>query len=158
MNQSTPSRSIPFALWVTAGLYAFYLTLWIAYLTWAWESKLHKNFPYLLMMGMCVFAVIGLLNGRPKGRLFAILWGGVGLPVVGGISLVVFSIHGGQADDPPGSFVVLFGLVFILGGIWHWWALTRPAVRQWLAASQAKALAAKEEVPQSGGKKGDIVN
>jgi protein-S-isoprenylcysteine O-methyltransferase Ste14 len=102
--------------------------------------------------------VFALLTRKPNGRLFAILLGGVGLPVVGVVSLVVFAIHGGQAGDPPAWFVVLFCLVFVLGGIWHWWALTRPAVRQWCASSQAKALPAEEEGPQSGGEKGNIVN
>ena len=64
---------------------------------------------------------------------------GLGMGVIG---LMVMARHGLQADDPPPWFVVLFCLVFILGGIWHWWALTRPAVRQWLASSQAKALPA----------------
>jgi hypothetical protein len=36
--------------------------------------------------------------------------------------------------------------------------LTRPAVRQWFASSQAKALPAEGEGPQSGGEKGDFVN
>jgi hypothetical protein len=149
---------MPLPLWVTVGLFAFDLILWLGFCTWAWEPKLHKNGPYVLFLGMCAFAVFALLTRKPNGRLFAILLGGVGLPVLGVVLLVVFAIHGGQAGDPPAWFVVLFCLVFIFGGIWHWWALTRPAVRQWLASSQAKALPAKEEGPQSGGEQGDIVN
>jgi len=158
MNQSTPSRSIPLPLRVTVGLYAFYLILWLGECYWGWESKhFVKNLPFVFGVGILAVAVFGLLTGKPHGRLFAILLGGVGLPAMGVVLLVVWAIHGGQAGDPPEWFVVLFCLVFVLGGIWHWWALTRPAVRQWLASSQAKALPAKEEGPQSGGEKGDIM-
>ena len=92
------------------------------------------------------------------GRLCAIISGGVCLPAVGVGSLVVLAIHGLPAEDPPAWFAVLFCLGFVLGGIWHWWALTRPAVRQWFASSLAKALPAEGEGPQSGGEKGDFVN
>jgi len=107
---------------------------------------------------MCAFAVVGLLTGKPYGRRCAIISGGVCFPAMGVVSLMVLAIHGPTAEDPPAWFVVLFGLGFVLGGIWHWWALTRPAVRQWFASSQAKALPAEGEGPQSGGEKGDIVN
>ena len=102
-------------------------------------------------MGILPFVVVGLLAGKPYGRRFAIGVGGVGLPVVGVALLVVWANVGGQAEDPPAWFVVLFCLGFVLGGIWHWWALTRPAVRQWFASSEAKTLPAKEKGPQSGG-------
>ena len=158
MNQSTPSRSIPLPLRVTVGLYAFYLALLIGFCITGESKDFFKNWGILLFfVGMFTYAVVGLLTGKPHGRLFAILLGGVGLPAMGVVLLVVWAIHGGQAGDPPEWFVVLFCLVFVLGGIWHWWALTRPAVRQWLASSQAKALPAKEEGPQSGGEKGDIM-
>jgi hypothetical protein len=145
MNQSTPSRSIPLPLWVTAGFYPLYLFLWLGegYFIWTMESRaLTKNFFWMFAVAMTAFAVFGLLAGKPHGRRFAIVVGGVWFPAVGVIGLVVMARHGLQADDPPAWFVVLFCLVFILGGIWHWWALTRPAVRQWLALSQAKALPA----------------
>jgi hypothetical protein len=158
MNQSTPSRSMPLPLWVTVGLFAFDLILWLGYCTWAWESKFYKNWPYVLVMGMFAVPVFRLLTRKPFGRRFAIGVGGVAIPVMGVALLVVWANVGGQPEDPPGWFVVLFCLVFVLGGIWHWWALTRPAVRQWFASSQAKALPAKAEGPQSGGEKGDIVN
>ena len=159
MNQSTPSRSIPLPLWVTVGFYPFYLILLLVLCYWTWTAEgLFKISPYVLCIGILPFVVVGLLTGKPYGRLGAIISGGVGLPAVGVALLVVWAIHGGQAEDPPAWFVVLFCLVFVLGGIWHWWALTRPAVRQWFASSQAKALPAKEEGPQSGGEKGDIVN
>jgi hypothetical protein len=159
MNQSTPSRSIPLPLWVTVGFYPFYLILWLGLCIWTPESEgFFKIWPYVLWVGILPFVVVGLLTGKPYGRLFAIISGGVGLPAVGVALLVVWANVGGQPEDPPGWFVVLFCLVFVLGGIWHWWALTRPAVRQWFASSQAKALPAKEEGPQSGGEKGDIVN
>ena len=159
MNQSTPSRSIPLPLWVTVGFYPFYLILWLGLCIWTPLSEgVFKIWPYVLCMGILPFVVVGLLTGKPYGRLFAIILGGVGLPAMGVALLVVWANYGGQPEDPPGWFVVLFCLVFVLGGIWHWWALTRPAVRQWFASSQAKALPAKEEGPQSGGEKGDIVN
>ena len=155
MNQSTPARSIPLPLWVTVGFYPFYLILWLGLCFWTWKADgLFKIWPYVLVMGIFAFALFGLLTRKPNGRLGAIILGGVGLPAMGVALLVVWAIHGGQADDPPAWFVVLMCLVFVLGGIWHWWALTRPAVRQWLASSQAKALPAKEEGPQSGGGKG----
>ena len=96
-------------------------------------------------MWACLFAfvVVDLLTGKPYGRLRALLAGGVALPAVGVALLVVWANYGGQPEDPPAWFVVLFCLVFVLGGIWHWWALTRPAVRQWFASSRAKALPAK---------------
>jgi hypothetical protein len=112
----------------------------------------------MFFMGISAFALFGLLTRKPHGRFGAIISGGIGLPVVGVALLVVWAIHGGQPEDPPAWFVVLFCLVFVLGGIWHWWALTRPAVRQWFASSQAKALPAEGEGPQSGGEKGDIVH
>jgi len=107
---------------------------------------------------MSAFAVVGLLTGKPYGRRCAILSGGVCFPAMGVVSLVVLAIHGVQYQDPPAWLAVLVCLVFVLGGIWHWWALTRPAVRQWFASSQAKALPAEGEGPQSGGEKGEIVN
>ena len=160
MDQSTPSRSIPLPLWVTVGFYPFYLVLWLGEYIWTWESK---NFfghwtPLLFWVGLFAITVVGLLTGKPDGRRFAIQAGGVALPGVGVALLVAWANVGGQPDDPPGWFLVLFCLVFVLGGIWHWWALTRPAVRQWFASSQAKALPAKAEGPQSGEEKGDIVN
>ena len=160
MNQSTPSRSIPLPLWVTVGFYPFYLILWLGLCIWTGESEgFFKIWPSLLFwVGILPFVVVGLLTGKPYGRRFAIGVGGVALPAVGVALLVVWANVGGQAEDPPAWFVVLFCLVFVLGGIWHWWALTRPAVRQWFASSQAKALPAEEEGPQSGGEKGDIVN
>lgn len=162
MNQSTPSRSIPLPLWVTVGFYPFYLILWLGLCIWTPKSeglfKIWPPPPYVLCMGILPFVVVGLLTGKPSGRRFAIQVGGVAFPAVGVAMLVVWANVGGQPEDPPGWFVVLFCLVFVLGGIWHWWALTRPAVRQWFASSQAKALPAKEEGPQSGGEKGDIVN
>ena len=164
MDQSTPSRSIPLPLWVTVGFYPFYLvswlSVWLSEYIWTWEFK---NFfrhwaPLLFWVGLFAITVVGLLTGKPYGRRCAIGVGGVGVPVVGVVLLVVWAIHGGQAGDPPAWFVVLFCLVFILGGIWHWWALTRPGVRQWFASSQAKALPAEGAGPQSGGEKGEIVN
>ena len=159
MNQSTPSRSIPLPLWVTVGFYPFYLFLWLGFFITGESKDFVKNGAFLLFwVGILSFVVVGLLTGKPHGRLRAIIAGGVCLPAVGVGSLVPLAIHGLQPEDPPGWFVVLFCLVFVLGGIWHWWALTRPAVRQWCESSQAKALPAKEEGPQSGGEKGDIVN
>ena len=159
MNQSTPSRSIPLPLWVTVGFYPFYLILWLGLCFWTWKAEgLFKLWPYMLMLVISAFAVVALLTRKPHGRLVAIILGGVGLPVMAVALLVVFAIHGGQPGDPPAWFVVLFCLVFVLGGIWHWWALTRPAVRQWFASSQAKALPAEGAGPQSGGEKGEIVN
>jgi hypothetical protein len=164
MDQSTPSRSIPLPVWVTVGFYPFYmaswLAEWLAESSWTWEFK---NFfrhwaPLLFWEGLFAVTVVGLLTGKPSGRRWAIGVGGVGVPVVGVLLLVVFAIHGRQDQDPPAWLVVLVCLVFVLGGIWHWWALTRPAVRQWFASSQAKALPAKEDGPQGGGEKGDIVN
>lgn len=160
MNQSTPSRSIPLQLWVTAGFYPFYLILWLGLCIWTPKSEGFLKiwpWPYVLFMGILPFVVVGLLTGKPHGRRFAIQVGGVALPAVGVALLVVWANVGGQPEDPPGWFVVLFCLVFILGGIWHWWALTRPAVRQWLASSQAKAIPA-EGGSQSSGEKADIVN
>ena len=158
MNQSTPSRSIPLPLWVTVGFYPFYLIFWLGLCIWRPQSEgVFKIWPYVLCMGILPFVVVGLLTGKPYGRRFAIGVGGVALPAVGVALLVVWANVGGQPEDPPGWFIVLFCLVFVLGGIWHWWALTRPAVRQWFASSQAKALpaeAAEGEGPQSGGKKG----
>ena len=163
MSQSTPSRSIPLPLWVTVGLYPFYLNLWLGLCFWTPPSEgVFKMWPvlppYVLCMGILPFVVVGLLTGKPKGRRFAINVGGVAFPAVGVALLVVWANVGGQPDDPPAWFVVLMCLVFVLGGIWHWWALTRPAVRQWFASSQAKALPAEGEGPQSGGDKGDIMN
>ena len=164
MNQSTSSRSIPWPLWVTVGFYPFYLVFWVGVWlgesSWTWEFKsVFRHWtPLLFWVGLFAVTVVGLLTGKPYGRRCAIGVGGVGVPAVGVALLVVWAIHGGQAGDPPAWFVVLFCLVFVLGGIWHWWALTRPAVRQWFASSEAKALPAKEEGPQSGGDKRDIVN
>lgn len=158
MNPSTPSRSIPLPLWVTVGFYPFYLIFWLGMCFWTPRSEGVINWPYVFFMGVLPFVVVGLLTGKPHGRRFAIQVGGVALPLVGVALLVVWANVGGQPDDPPGWFVGLFCLVFVLGGIWHWWALTRPAVRQWFASSQAKALPVKEEGPKSGGEKGDIVN
>jgi hypothetical protein len=159
MNQSTPSRSIPLPLWVTVGFYPFYLVLWLGFCITGESKDFVKNWLFCTMwVCLFAFAVVGLLTGKPYGRRFAIGVGGVALPAVGVALLVVWANVGGQPEDPPGWFVVLFCLVFVLGGIWHWWALTRPAVRQWFASSQAKALPAKAEGPQSGGEKGDFVN
>jgi hypothetical protein len=159
MNPSTQSQSIPVPVWVTLGFYPLYLILWLGLCYWTWKADgLFKIWPYVLLMGISASAVVGLLTRKRHGRLGAIILGGVGLPVVGVALLVVFAIHGGQPEDPPAWFVVLLCLVFVLGGIWHWWALTRPAVRQWSASSQAKALPAEGEGPQSGGEKGEIVN
>ena len=161
MDQSTPSRSIPLPLWVTVGFYPFYLVLWLGEYIWTWESK---NFfahwtPLLFWVGLFAITVVGLLTGKPYGRRCAIGVGGVGVPAVGVALLVVLAIHGVQdQEDPPAWLAVLICLFFVLGGIWHWWALTRPAVRQWFASSQAKALPAEGEGPQSGGEKGEIVN
>ena len=158
MNQSTPSRSIPLPLWVTVGFYPFYLVLWLGFFITGEPKDFVKNGALLLFcVGMGAFAVVGLFTGKPYGRLCAIISGVVWFPAVGVVSLMVLAIHGPTAEDPPAWFVVLFGLGFVLGGIWHWWALTRPGVRQWFASSQAKALPAKEEGPQSGGEKGDIM-
>ena len=155
MNQSTPSRSIPLLLWVTVGCYPFYLILWLGLCYWTPLSEgLFKIWPYVLCAGMMPLVVVRLLAGKPFGRVSAIIVGGVALPVVGVVGLVVLAVHGVQPDDPPAWFVVLFCVVFVLGGIWHWWALTRPAVRQWFASSQAKALPAKDEGPPSGAEKG----
>lgn len=159
MNQSTPSRSIPLPLWVTVGLYPFYLILWLGLCYWTWKAEgSFKFWPYVLCMGSLPFVVVGLLTGKPHGRRFAIQVGGVALPLVGVALLVVWAKVGGQPDDPPAWFVELMCLVFVLGGIWHWWALTRPAVRQWFASSLAQALPVKEEGPPSGGEKRDIAN
>ena len=159
MDQSVPSRSIPLPLWVTVGFYPFYLVLWLGFFITGEPKDFVKNGALLLFCGgMCAFAVVGLLTGKPYGRRCAIISGGVCFPAMGVVSLMVLAIHGPTAEDPPAWFVVLFGLGFVLGGIWHWWALTRPAVRQWFASSQAKALPAEGEGPQSGGEKGDIVN
>ena len=161
MNQSTPSRSIPVPLWVTVGFYPFYLILWLGLCIWTPKSeglfKIWPPPPYVLCMGILPFVVVGLLTGKPYGRLCAIISGGVCLPAAGVGSLVPLAIHG-LPENPPAWFAVLFCFGFLLGGIWHWWALTRPAVRQWFASSQAKALPAEGEGPQSGGEKGDIVN
>ena len=161
MDQSTPSRSIPLPLWVTVGFYPFYLILWLGLCIWTPKSeglfKIWPPPPYVLCMGILPFVVVGLLTGKPYGRHFAINVGGVALPLVGVALLVVWAKVGGQADDPPAWFVELMCLVFVLGGIWHWWALTRPAVRQWFASSQAKAIPA-EGGSQSSREKADIVN
>ena len=160
MDQSTPSRSIPLPLWVTVGFYPFYLVIFLAEYISTWESKI--VFPHLAFLlfwvGLFAITVVGLLTGKPDGRRCAIGVGGVGVPAVGVALLVVWARVGGQADDPPAWLVVFVCLVFVLGGIWHWWALTRPAVRQWFAPSQAKALPAEGEGPQSAGEKGEIVN
>ncbi len=159
MDQSTPSRSIPLPLWVTVGFYPFYLVLWFGFCITGESKGFFKNWTILLFcVGMFAFAVVGLLTGKPYGRRCAIISGGVCLPAVGAVLLVVLAIHGLPAENPPAWFALLFCLVFVLGGIWHWWALTRPAVRQWFASSQAKALPAEGEGPQSGGEKGEIVN
>ena len=164
MDQSTPSRSIPLPLWLTVGFYPFYLVVWLAEWladhSWTWEPRnFFRHWAHLLFwVGLFAVTVVGLLTGKPYGRRCAIGVGGVGVPAVGVILLVVLAIHGGQAEDPPAWLVVLVCLVFVLGGIWHWWALTRPAVRQWFASSQAKALPAEGDGPQSGGEKGEIVN
>jgi hypothetical protein len=159
MSQSTPSRSMPLPLWVTVGFYPFYLIFWLGMCFWTPKSEgFFKIWPYVLMMGFLAIVVFRLLTEKPFGRLIAIIMGGVALPAVGVLLLVVHGNYGVQADDPPAWFVVLFCLGFFLGGIWHWWALTRPAVRQWFTSSEAKALPAKEERPQSGGEKGDIVH
>ena len=158
MNQSTPSRSIPLPLWVTVGFYPFYMVLWLGFGITG-ESKDFKDFIknwafVLICVGVSAFAAVGLLTGKPHGRRFAIQVGGVALPAVGVALLVVWVNVGGQPEDPPGWFVVLFCLGFVLGGIWHWWALTRPAVRQWFASSQAKALPAEGGGHRAEGKKG----
>ena len=164
MNQSTPSRSIPLPLWVTVGFYPFYLVVWLAEWladdSWTWEPKnFIRHWAHLLFwVGLFAVTVVGLLTGDRRGRRWALGVGGVGVPAVGVLLLVVFAIHGGQAGDPPAWLVVLVCLFFVLGGIWHWWALTRPAVRQWFASSQAKAIPAEGEGSQSGGEKGDIVH
>jgi hypothetical protein len=159
MNQSTPSRSIPLPLWVTVGFYPFYLILLLGLCYWTWKAEgLFKISPYVLGMGILPFVVVGLLTGKPSGRRFAINVGGVALPLVGIALLVVWAKVGGQAEDPPAWFVEIMCLVFVLGGIWHWWALTRPAVRQWFASSQAKAIPPEGERSQGSGEKGDIVN
>ena len=159
MNQSMPSRSIPLPLWVTVGFYPFYLVLWVGFFITGEPKDFVKNGALLLFcVGMCAFAVVGLLTGKPYGRRCAIISGGVCFPAMGVGGLVPLAIHGLTTEDPPAWLVVLVCLVFVLGGIWHWWALTRPAVRQWFASSQAKALPAEGEGPQSGGEKGDIVN
>ena len=138
----------PVSLWVTVGFYPFYLILLLGLCYWTPMSEgVFKISPYVLFMGVLPFVVVGLLTGKPQGRRFAIQMGGVALPMVGVALLVVFAILGGQPEDPPAWFVVLFCLVFVLGGICHWWALTRPAVRQWFASSQAKALPAEGEGP-----------
>ena len=159
MNQSTPSRSIPLPLWVAVGFYPFYLFLWLGFFITGESKDFFKNGAILLFcVGLFAFAVVGLLTGKPYGRLCAIISGGVCLPAVAVGSLVVLAIHGLSAEDPPAWFVLLFCLGFILGGIWHWWALTRPSVRQWFASCQAKAIPAEEGMARSGGEKGDIVN
>ena len=159
MNQSTPARSFPLLMWVTVGFYPFYLILWLGLCYWTARSEgWFKIWPFVLCAGMMPVVMVRLLAGKPFGRVSAILVGGVALPVMGVAVLVIYAIHGGQPEDPPAWFVVLFGVVFVLGGIWHWWALTRPAVRQWFASSQAKALPAQDERPPSGAEKGDIVN
>jgi hypothetical protein len=164
MDQSAPSRSIPLPVWVTVGFYPFYLVIWLAEwladYNWTWEFKTFFRHwtPLLFWVGLFAIAVVGLLTGKPSGRRWALGVGGVGVPAVGVTLLVVWAIHGGQAGDPPAWLVVLVCLVFVLGGIWHWWALTRPAVRRWFASSQAKALPAEGAEPQSGGEKGNIVN
>jgi hypothetical protein len=159
MNQSTPSRSIPLPLWVTVGFYPFYLVLWLGFCITGESKDFVKNWAILLFcVGMFAFAVVGLLTGKPYGRRCAIISGGVCFPAAGVGSLVPLAIHGLPTENPPAWFAVLFCLGFVLGGIWHWWTLTRPAVRQWFASSQAKALPAEREGSQSGGVKGDIVN
>ena len=158
MNQSTPSRSIPLPLWVTVGFYPLYLFLWLGFGITGESKDFFKNWALVVFcVGMSAFAVVGLLTGKPYGRLRAIILGGVCFPAVGVVLLVVLAIHGLPAEDPPAWFAVLFCLGFVLGGIWHWWALTRPAVRQWFASSQAKAIPA-EGGSQSSGEKADIVN
>ena len=118
MNQSTPSRSIPLPLWVTIGFYPFYLIFWLGMCIWTPRSEgVFKMWPYVLFMGILPFVVAGLLTRKPSGRRFAIQVGGVALPLVGVVLLVVWAKVGGQADDPPGWFVVLFGLVFVLGRV-----------------------------------------
>jgi hypothetical protein len=164
MDQSAPSRSIPLPVWVTVGFYPFYLVIWLAEwlaeYTWTWEFKTFFRHwtPLVFWVGLFAMAVVGLLTGKPSGRRWALGVGGVGVPAVGVVLLVVSAIHGGQAGDPPAWLVVLVCLVFVLGGMWHWWALTRPAVRQWFASSQGKAHPAEGAEPQSGGEKGEIVN
>jgi hypothetical protein len=144
MNQSTPSRPMPLPLWVTVGFYPCYLILLLGLCYWTPVSEgLFKMSPYVLCMAMMPVVMVRLLSGKPFGRVSAILVGGVALPVVGVALLVIYAIHGGQPDDPPAWFVVLLGVVFVLGGIWHWWALTRPAVRQWFASSQPNAIPAE---------------
>jgi hypothetical protein len=108
-------------------------------------------------MVFSAFAAFGLLTRKPHGRRFAIAVGGVALPATGVALLVVWAIVGGQPEDPPAWFVELMCLVFVLGGICHWWALTRPAVRQWFASSQAKAIPA-EGGSQGSAEKADILN
>ena len=108
----------------------------------------------LFWVVMFAFAVVDLLTGKPYGRLRAIILGGVCLPALGVVLLVVLAIHGLSAEDPPAWFAVLFCLGFVLGGIWHWWALTRPAVRQWFASSQAKVIPAEGGVTERWGKRG----
>lgn len=160
MDQSTTSRSIPWPLWVTVGFYPFYLVIFLAEYISTWEFKIvFRHLTFLLFwVGVFAITVVGLLTGKPDGRRCAIGVGGVGVPLLGVSLLVVFAIVGGQADDPPAWLVVFVSLVFVLGGIWHWWALTRPAVRQWFASSLAKALPAKEEGLQSGVEKEDIAS
>jgi len=159
MNQATPSRSIPLLLWVTVGFYPFYLVLWLGFCITGESKDFFKNWAILLFwVVISAFAVVDLLTGKAYGRLRAILLGGVAMPAVGVVGLLVIAIHGLQAEDPPAWFTMLFCLGFVVGGIWHWWALTRPGVRQWFASSQAKALPAEGDGPQSGGEKGDIVN
>jgi hypothetical protein len=146
-------------LWVTVGFCPFYLALLIGFCITGESKDFFKNWGILLFfVGMFTYAVVGLLTGKPYGRRCAIISGGVCFPAMGVGGLVPLAIHGLTTEDPPAWFVLLFCLGSILGGIWHWWALTRPAVRQWIASSQAKALPAEGEGPQSGGEKGDIVN
>lgn len=155
MNQPMPARSIPLPVWVTVGLYPFYLIFWLGMFIWTPKSEGgFRAWPYVLFMVALPVVVVGLLTGKPFARRRAIGVGGVGLPLVGVALLVVWAKFGGQADDPPGWFVWFFGLVFVLGGVWHWWALTRPAVREWSALSRAKALPAQDEALPSGGKSG----
>ena len=116
MNQSTPSRSIPLPLWVTVGFYPFYLVLWLGFGITGESKDFFKNGAILLFcVGVSAYAVVGLLTGKPYGRLCAIISGGVCFPAVGVVTLVVLAIHG-LPEDPPAWFVVLFGLVFVLGG------------------------------------------
>jgi hypothetical protein len=139
MNEFTASRQIPLLVWLTAGLWLLFGIFGTIVHAARRESNDFMNW-FRVLGGLLIWTILAvrLLRRASRARQVVLFMGGVLFPFFGAL-LLTWHLQRltEEAHAVPQWVWVSSGIIFIVG-IWHWWALTRPAVREWFASTTTR--------------------